>query len=221
MNISSTKDATSHGVKMMIYGQAGVGKTCLAATTGTTTVILSAEAGLLSLRGVDIPVIVINDMKDMREAYKYLLNEGAQYETVILDSLSEIAEKVLAYEMTQTRDPRKAFGEMATTMVELVKAYRDLPGRNIVMIAKVEKQKDELEGKILYSPSFPGQQLAAKLPYLFDELLYMRADKGQDGGVVRSLQTQTDWVVMAKDRSGCLEPFEAPDLAAIFAKIAA
>jgi AAA domain len=221
MEITSTKDAANHGVKLMVYGSAGVGKTCLAATTGTSTLILSAEAGLLSLRFTDIPVVVITGMQGMKDAYTWLSSgDGQQYETVILDSLSEIAEKVLAYEMGQNKDPRKAYGQMADTMVELVKSYRDLPGRNVVMIAKVEKQKDELEGKILLSPSFPGQQLSGKLPYLFDELLYMRADRGTDGEVVRSLQTQTDWSVMAKDRSGCLDSFETPDLSVIFTKIA-
>jgi hypothetical protein len=66
---------------------------------------------------------------------------------------------------------------MAETMIELVKAFRDLPGRNVVMTAKVERQTDELSGAVLLTPSCPGAQLATKLPYLFDELLYLRLDK--------------------------------------------
>lgn len=216
IKLTSTKDANSHGVKCLIFGNAGVGKTSLAATIPGDTVILSAEAGLLSLRQFDIPAITVKSLDDVREAYQFLSEgEGKKFKNVMLDSISEIAETVLAYEMEHNKDPRKAYGSMAETMIELVKAFRDLPGRNVVMTAKVERQKDEMSGAVLLTPSFPGAQLATKLPYLFDMLFYMRVDK--DGN--RSLQTQGDFQVIAKDRSGCLDAFEPPDLETIFAKI--
>lgn len=53
------KASQSSGVKIVCYGQAGAGKTVLCATTGDhdRTVILSAEAGLLSIADAGIPVI--------------------------------------------------------------------------------------------------------------------------------------------------------------------
>ena len=60
VKLTSTKQAAAlHGLKLTVYGPAGSGKTTLCATTGAPTVILSAEAGLLSLRHTDIPVIEV------------------------------------------------------------------------------------------------------------------------------------------------------------------
>ena len=39
------------GTKMLVHAPAGAGKTTLAATAGEPTLILSAEAGLLSIAG--------------------------------------------------------------------------------------------------------------------------------------------------------------------------
>jgi len=52
MKLKSTKDAASSGIKALVYGLSGIGKTALAATTGDlpSTIIASAENGLLSLR---------------------------------------------------------------------------------------------------------------------------------------------------------------------------
>ena len=73
IKLTTTKQAAvENGVKMTVYGVAGSGKTSLAATFDVPTVILSAEAGLLSLRGVDIPVIEIGTMADVMEAYTFL-----------------------------------------------------------------------------------------------------------------------------------------------------
>jgi hypothetical protein len=209
--------AIDNGIKVMVYGAAGAGKTRLCATA-PNAVILSAEAGLLSLRDTDIPVIEVQTMDDLREAYRFLA-EGQAFEWVCLDSLSEIAEVVLANEKAQTKDPRKAYGELADQMVTLVKAFRDLPGRNVYMSAKLERQKDEASGVMLYQPMMPGQKLAQALPYLFDELFVLRVEKDTEGALQRWLQTSSDVQYTAKDRSGALDTFEEPDLAAIAAKI--
>ena len=53
---STAQAAVDNGIKVLVHGPAGSGKTTLCATTGEPTVIISAEAGLLSLRGHDIPM---------------------------------------------------------------------------------------------------------------------------------------------------------------------
>ena len=56
------------GLKIGVAGLVGAGKTSFCATTGAPTVIISAEAGLLSLRDVDIPVIEV--ASDCRRAWR-------------------------------------------------------------------------------------------------------------------------------------------------------
>ena len=223
VKLTSTREAArTNGVKILVYGQAGAGKTRLCATTGGRPIIISAESGLLSLRGTDIPVIEVSSIADVHEAYAYLVSpEGSVYDWVCLDSISEIAEVVLNFEKKAAKDPRQAYGALTEQMTDLLRAFRDLPGRNVYMSAKMERTKDEHTGAVLFGPSMPGQRLGQGLPYLFDEVLCLRVEKdATTGATVRALQTQPDFQYGAKDRSGALEAYEAPDLGAIAAKIA-
>jgi hypothetical protein len=212
-----TQDA---GIKVMVYGGAGVGKTVLC-STAPTPIILSAEAGLLSLASVSIPVIVISTMADLGEIYRWLTesHEAKPFETICLDSISEIAEKVLVNSKALAKDPRQAYGDMAEKLIALVKAYRDIQNKNVYFSAKMEKDKDELTGMTLWQPSAPGKQISSQLPYLFDEVFRMGAAKDQQNVEYRFLQTQPDMQYVAKDRSGKLASIEPPNLTTIFNKI--
>jgi len=222
VRLTTTRDAAQlNGLKICVYGQAGAGKTRLAATAEEPTIIISAEAGLLSLRDLDIPVIEVDSIEDVHEAYTFIANsdEAKHFRWVCLDSVSEIAEVVLGVEKAATKDPRHAYGALAERMGELLRAFRDLPGRNVYMSAKLERQKDDLTGAMLYTPAMPGQRLGQALPYLFDEVFAMRVEKDPDGNPTRWLQTGADLQYSAKDRSGALDMFEPPSLAAIARKI--
>jgi hypothetical protein len=166
-------------------------------------------------------VIEISSIADLHEAYAFITksDEAAGFQWICLDSLSEIAEVVLAAEKAQTKDPRKAYGELTDQMTQLVRAFRDLPGRNVYMSAKLQREKDELTGAMLYSPSMPGQKFGQALPYLFDEVFALRVEKDTEGNLSRWLQTASDLQYSAKDRSGALDMFEEPDLGAIATKI--
>lgn len=221
IKLQSTRDASlANGLKVLVFGAAGAGKTRLCGTTGAKPIIISAEAGLLSLREHDIPVIAVSTIDDVQEAYSYLLTpEGEQFDWVCLDSISEIAEVVLSTEKARTKDPRQAYGALADQMADLIRAFRDLPGRNVYMSCKLERMKDEVSGAVLYGPSLPGQRLAQQIAYWFDEVFALRVEKDPDGLPTRWLQTASDTQFNCKDRSGALEMFEPPNLADIAAKI--
>ncbi len=221
MKLLSTKDAHVNGVKILCYGSSGAGKTRLCATTGGKTVILSAEAGLLSLREHDIPFIQIQGIDDIYQAYDYLANdpEGQTFSWICLDSISEIGEVVLSAGKKSAKDPRAAYGDLQEKMGDLLRAFRDIPGRNVYFSAKQDRIKDEATGIMLYGPSMPGQKLGLQLPYFFDEVFVLRAERSPDGSLVRTLQTFQDVQYTAKDRSGALAPYEDPDLGAIATKI--
>ncbi len=218
INLKNTSDVHSNGVKVLVYGHAGVGKTTLS-TTMPNPVIISAEGGLLSIKDSNIPYIEVANMSDLKEAYAWLTSdEGKKFDSVILDSLSEIGEVVLIHEKTQTKDGRAAYGEMATQMTSLIRAFRDLPGKNVLMTAKVEKSQDET-GRMMYAPSMPGAKLGQTLPYFFDLVLALRVEKDADGVAQRALMCDSDGLWMAKDRSGKLQAWEQPDLGAIIKEI--
>jgi len=215
INLQSTSTAGTTSLKLLVYGSAGSGKTSLIPTL-PEPVILSAEGGLLSIVDSNLPFIEIDNLETLKDAYKWLTSsdEAKQFQSVALDSISEIAEVVLATEKKKSKDGRAAYGEMDTVMAEIIRAFRDLPGRHVYFSAKLEKQADEL-GRILYYPSLPGNKTAQRLPYFFDEVLALRVEKDAEGVNQRALMCDTDGLWIAKDRSGKLPMWMAPDLGAV------
>lgn len=219
IELRSSKGLAVNGVKMLVYGQAGAGKTSLIPTL-PNPVVLSAEGGLLSISDADVPFIEVNDMATLGEAYQWLTEseEAKQFDSVALDSISEIAEVVLSAEKKKTKDPRQAYGALQEQMGDLIRCFRDLPGKHVYFSAKLEKSQDEM-GRMLYAPSMPGNKLAQGLPFFFDLVMALRVEKDADGITQRALMCDTDGLWGAKDRSGKLDAWEAPDLGEIIRKI--
>jgi len=219
INLKTTGGLSANGVKVLVYGQAGAGKTTLI-TTLPNPIVLSAEGGLLSIQDANLPYLEIGNMETLKEAYDWLLGsaEAKDFQSVALDSISEIAEVVLNYEKKIAKDPRQAYGAMQEQMADIIRAFRDLPNRHVLMTAKLEKTQDEM-GRVLYAPSMPGNKTGQALPYFFDECLALRVEKDAEGVTQRALMCDSDGLWLAKDRSGKLSSWEAPDLAEIIAKI--
>jgi phage nucleotide-binding protein len=221
INLKSTGNLAGNGVKLLVYGQAGAGKTSLIPTL-PNPIVLSAEGGLLSIQDAELPYLEITTMAELQEAYKWLAEsqEAAQFESVAIDSISEIAEVCLNYEKKVNKDPRAAYGAMQEQMADIIRAFRDLPAKHVYMSAKLEKTQDEM-GRILYAPSMPGNKTGQSLPYFFDEVLALRVEKDAEGATQRALMCDSDGLWLAKDRSGKLDAWEAPDLTVIINKIGA
>ena len=221
INLKRTSALARDGVKLLVYGQAGAGKTSLIPTL-PSPITLSAEAGLLSIAGADVPYIEIASIQDLHEALEWLTcsDEASAFQSVAIDSISEIAEVVLTDEKRVAKDPRQAYGAMQDAMSGIIRAFRDLPGKHVYMSAKLDKSQDEM-GRILYAPSMPGAKAGQQLPYFFDEVLALRVEKDAEGVPQRALMCDSDGLWLAKDRSGRLDAWEAPDLGAVIAKIGA
>ena len=219
IKLRHTGEAGALMVKLLVYGQAGAGKTSLIPTL-PNPIILSAEGGLLSIADTNLPFIEIASMDDLREAYQWLTKsaEAQAFESVALDSISEIAEVVLNTEKKTTKDPRQAYGAMQEQMADIIRGFRDLPGKHVYMSAKLEKTQDEM-GRVLYAPSMPGNKTGQSLPYFFDEVLALRVEKDSEGNSRRALMCDSDGLWLAKDRSGKLQVWEDADLGVIIKKI--
>lgn len=223
LSILSTRGAgAAQGVKMLCYGGPGAGKTTLCATLAPyNPIILSAEAGLLSLGRFNLPYMVISTIQELHDAHAWLAfsAEGQQFGAVCLDSISEVAEVVLAAAKKTSKDPRQAYGQLIEDCMAAVRAYRDLPGRHVYVTAKQELVKAEM-GPSKWMPAMPGSKLGGQLPYLFDEVFYLGVSPpAQDGSTFRYLQTVASHDKDCKDRSGKLDAYEAPDLHHVVSKI--
>jgi phage nucleotide-binding protein len=219
INLRSTKGLHANGVKLLVYGNAGAGKTSLIPTL-PNPVVFSAEGGLLSIADADVPYVEVSSYDTLMEAYRWVTesDEAKHFESIALDSISEIAEVVLNHEKKIAKDPRQAYGSMQEQMSDIIRAFRDIPNKHVYFTAKCEKATDET-GRILYAPSMPGNKTGQQLPYFFDMVLALRVEKDQEGNAQRALMCDSDGIWQAKDRSGKLDTWEAPDLGAIINKI--
>jgi len=230
MKVMSTRNAGVDRLKVLVHGPAGAGKTYLASTTGNhrSTLVLSAEAGLLSLREFEISAVEISSWEDLRNAYTWIcrgcpLEDGSmpddEYRWIVLDSISEIAESCLNSMKRKFNDGRQAYGEMGDVMIRLIKSFRDLPNHHVVMTCKQERAQDQ-SGLMLYGPSLPGRMVTQNISYLFDEVLALHVHIDEDGKPDgRYFQCQRDNQYDCKDRSGSLGLFEPASLNHIWDKI--
>lgn len=236
--VSADSLARSNGVKIIVYGRSGMGKTMLAATC-PAPIIISAERGLLSLKreniqrvwgpdrpdiAYDIPVIVVDSLDTLVEAQKWFLTDpqAQHFQTIVMDSITEIAEKVLQNAKKGVKDPRQAYGVLLEQMTQVIKEFRDMQGKHVVMIAKEERVKDEGTGLTLAQPAMPGQKMGPAAPYLTDEVFQIGVQRTPGTNEsYRYLRTQPDFSADAKDRSGALSELEFPHIGMIIQKILA
>lgn len=203
--------AKLQGCKILVYGFAGAGKTRLLASA-PNPLILSAEKGLLSLRKFNIPAWPIESMADFAEAYKYVKGsaEARRFDTIALDSASDIAEVIFADKQKRQKDPRKLYPEVGAAVTSAFRDFRDLTGKNVVFLGKVSYEQDAMGNKFHF-PMFPGKALAQAAPYFFDEVFYLYRQENNDGSEYRILRTQPGEGFTAKDRSGSLATLENAD----------
>lgn len=213
IKIQSSRDCHVDGIKAVVHGASGVGKTVLC-STAPRPIIISAERGLLSLSNMDVPFIEVNTIKDVGDAYN-LVKDHADYDTICLDSLSEIAETVVTEFKKQVADGRQAYMKLADAMGALIKNFRDIKGKHVIFVAKSKRVDDEESGTWQMEPYLPGKVLPFQLPFLVDEVLYYDIDRKGN----RLICSKATRKYIAKDRSGVLNEFEPPNLTDIINKI--
>ena len=230
---STVADVAVNGVKFLTYGLPGLGKTVLVATMpggDFQTLIVTSEKGNLSLspqnqmrifgRVKKIPVASITTPQDIEEVLAMLrTTQAASILNVAVDSLTDIAERILAYELETNKDSRKAYGNMQQFMFKMIRDFLDLPGKNVYFTAHQDREKDAA-GLMSYGPSMPTAKGTLKIAHFFDEVFSLQISAPDaEGKTWRMLRTRPDYQFTAKDRSGALAEFEPPDLSVIINKI--
>jgi hypothetical protein len=221
LNFSTTGQlAAANGTKVLTYAESSRGKTRMILTAPNPFVI-NADKGTLSIAGANLSVAVVNNLADLEDVCRWVStsHEARQFQTICLDSITTIADAVLSdmkVKRAKDKDPRLAYGDMADEVLKHVRAFRDLNGFNVYVIAEMEYRKDGTKG-----PASPGQKVGAKFDYIFDEVFYLdEYFDPQTSARTTFLRTQSSINCIAKDRSGKLAEFEPADLSYIFNKIA-
>jgi phage nucleotide-binding protein len=136
-------DSECNFVKLLVYGDSGVGKTTLI-KTAPKPIIISTESGLLPLSGLNIPVIKVSTYEELCEAFEYVTdaNNGHLFETICLDSITDLAESILTAYKKETKDPRQAYGRINDDIAEIIRAFRDIETHHVYVTAKMNRVED-------------------------------------------------------------------------------
>lgn len=212
-----------NGVKCVGYGSSGCGKTKLVATA-PRPIYISAERGGLSLKGMSIMAMPeIKTLADLVNIHAWVMNskEAGAYDTICLDSVSEIADVIMTSQKGSTPNGLKAHG-MANDLVlnRLFRDFRDMPQKHVYFIAKEVSFANAVPNlPRLYAPVMPNSTQRNELPYFFDVVFrYVVVPQAAGQEPWRGLQTYNDGSAVAKDRSGKLAMWEPPHLGALFEK---
>jgi hypothetical protein len=182
--------------------------------------MLACEPGTLSLRNVsNVPAWDAYTYPRIKEFFDWFFqsNESKTFDTLCIDSLSQLAEIVLAHFLPMHKDPRKAYGDLSQTTMKWVNDLYFRPETNLYLICK---QITVDENGTMKKPYFPGQDLNVKIPHLFDEIWHIAPALVPGAGPkpVTAVRCHPSFDIMARDRSGNLAEFEQPNLANLFNK---
>jgi phage nucleotide-binding protein len=209
------------GAKILVYGESGAGKTYTCSTAPGKVLIISMEAGLLSIRDKEnVDAIEIKSYEELNQIYGELKSGEHNYDTVCLDSVSEMSEILLNHELSINKDARKAYGNVQIACTNVMRMFRDLP-MHVIFVCKMSKENND--GVWFFQPKMIGTKLGQSIPYFFDEVLALRVIEQTDseGQTIhtRWLQTAIGDGYVCKDRSGKLEDLEQPDLTTVIGKL--
>lgn len=218
--VPAHKICVRNGVKCMIYGPPGSGKTPVLETAPNVGVLI-LESGTLSLRKSNMLVWdARGSLKDARDFFSWAKssNETRKYDTFGFDSWSELAEMVLKEKLGKNRDGRKAYGEMSIEVMDWADQMFNMQQKHVVALCK-QIVTEGSGDTVITKPHFPGQDLGVKMPHKFDGIFHLDMYRVQ--GVaqpVKALLTNSRPGILARDRSGNLAELEPPNLTNLFAK---
>ena len=191
LNIEALEERTPF-VNVLVYGEAGVGKTVFASTAPRPILWLDSEGGTASIsdkKGID--VARVSGLDTYREAVDYLEANPDTYQTVVFDSFTETQAHILkglmrkAKALDPTRDehlPQFDEYRVATGIMRaIIREFRDLP-IHVVITALQREDKDDLTGRVRIRPRLLPT-FADELPGFLDAVLYLHATTANKGEV--------------------------------------
>lgn len=208
---------TDKFLKVMIYGDPGIGKTVLSATATQNpamekTLVVNIEGGMLSIAGTEaMATDQIKSMKEVEELMWALSSRQAgfeDYNTIVIDSGTELQtlslEGIVAAAKKKKSDRDldeiyiEDYGKSTACLKRIFRHFRDLP-MNIIVTALTKRIMPPIASKkttpLKVLPQFTSK-LADSLSGYMDAVWYMYLDENGQ----RCILTQPEGAYFAKTR---------------------
>jgi len=163
----------SKNLKVLLYGQSGVGKTYLAGSC-ENAVILDLEKGSSSAKNKNIDVITVDNAKVFREAIEWAKEQP--YDTIIIDSFTRYSEMLfvaLSQLYPDKRDSMKLWGDFDTVSRQRLEDILGIE-KNIVLTMLEEQIVDG--GSLKKFPMYKANKFKMMIPSYFDLVSHLVID---------------------------------------------
>lgn len=225
-------------LNILLYGDSGTGKTVLAGSADLVpamrpVLFIDIEGGTESLRSFypDVETVRVATWRQMQAVFNELHAGNTGYQTVVLDSLTEI-QKFNMYQIMSDLIKKKGedsnvdmdvpsmreWGKNLEQIRRFVRAFRDLP-INTIFTALAKSDKDTKTGIITIKPSLSGK-MADEVAAFLDIVAYYyvkEVTEGDEQVSKRLLLTRKTGQHVAKDRSNKLPTVvESPTMKTLY-----
>ncbi len=139
----STELEIPSSVKMMVYGQAGMGKSTLA-LSAPAPLLLDFDGGvkrvdLAHLEGVDI--VQVSSWNDVQELFTNSVNDLNPYRSIVIDTIGKMMDFIIAY-CCGTRQPQiRDWGKINAEFAWLVRTLCSFD-KNVIFVAHRDTRKE-------------------------------------------------------------------------------
>lgn len=217
--------------KCLIYGDPGAGKTRLSCTAPKPLVLLTelstSEPTIRQVyeeTGNKADIWNITDLDELWEAYEFLLAGNHNYQTVILDSLTDLNRMVirgsieLAVSKRPSHDPdipeQGDWYRAQESLRRIVRNFRDLP-MDVVFTTLALYIKDDLKTV----PALQPKSIISEIPSYCNLVGYLEVTE-KNGVYTRNLRVTPNEFYIGKNPGGRLpDVVENPNLSDIFQKV--
>lgn len=205
------KAGESPYLRMVLYGNSGIGKTRFMATLedcaeAYPAIILDIEKGTGSLAGTDLDIVEVDTTKSLNDMYEYLKND-TYYKTVVIDSLSQVHANLLLDLIKENNDSgrRQSYQKDALELQDYNKALNQLTAiirnfktlkKHLILTCLAREEANPKEGTVRM-PELAGK-LANTIGQYVDAVIYLTKDS--EGN--RLAVTQETKITRAKFRVG-------------------